>query len=477
MKKFYSWANIFIERIWTGKMMSILKSWILNRNDIALFFFRDFTKAFFVIVFSLYIILQKSVIFFCASLWFVIVMFVWIRYFGDRARRFRKQAKKVEVESDRQIVKQIMSKFETLHNNKIDQEISMYLSLRMQTLRLKLEEKFFQWLAYDGAVFFANILKVIILWLVGWWIFHTSSSLSEFVLLATLTWILSSTVDSIAGIWKKITDNMIHVEKLWDTFDHMGEMKNVYHGSPFTYQSWNISIKNLSFSYDQNPVFQDFNLEIRWWTRTAFVWESWWGKTTLIKLLAGYIRPDVWDIIIDDQKLADIKLTDYYKHIGYLTQDPSVFDASIYENLVYALDTEPERSQLEEVIKLARCAFIREFEHGLQTEIWERWVRLSWWQKQRLAIAKIMLKNPNIILLDEPTSALDSFNEEQISLALHNLFQGKTVIIVAHRLQTVKKADRILLLDQGKVVEEGTHDQLVALDGKYKKMLDLQSGF
>ena len=88
-----------------------------------------------------------------------------------------------------------------------------------------------------------------------------------------------------------------------------------------------------------------------------------------------------------------------------------------------------------------------------------------------------MLKNPNIILLDEPTSALDSFNEEQISLALHNLFQGKTVIIVAHRLQTVKKADRILLLDQGKVVEEGTHDQLVALDGKYKKMLDLQSGF
>jgi len=92
-----------------------------------------------------------------------------------------------------------------------------------------------------------------------------------------------------------------------------------------------------------------------------------------------------------------------------------------------------------------------------------------------LAIAKIMLKNPNIILLDEPTSALDSFNEELINIALHNLFEGKTVIVVAHRLQTVKQADRILLLEQGKILEDGTHEQLVKKNGKYKKMLDLQS--
>jgi ABC-type multidrug transport system fused ATPase/permease subunit len=94
-----------------------------------------------------------------------------------------------------------------------------------------------------------------------------------------------------------------------------------------------------------------------------------------------------------------------------------------------------------------------------------------------LAIAKVMLKNPNIIFLDEPTSALDSFNEEQINEALHNLFNGKTVIIVAHRLQTVKQADRILLIEEGKIIEEGTHSELVKLKGKYKRMLDLQSGF
>jgi len=233
----------------------------------------------------------------------------------------------------------------------------------------------------------------------------------------------------------------------------------------------------MSFSYDKSPIFKDFDLDIQGWTKTAFVGESWGGKTTLIKLLAGYIRPDEWEIEIDGQKLSEIKLTDYYKHIGYLTQDPSVFDGTIYENLVYALDTEPPKEDLEKVVKLAKCEFIREFEKWLETEIGERWVRLSGWQKQRLAIAKIMLKNPNIILLDEPTSALDSFNEELINIALHNLFKGKTVIVVAHRLQTVKQADRILLFEQGKILEEWTHDELVKLNGKYKKMLDLQSGF
>ena len=115
-------------------------------------------------------------------------------------------------------------------------------------------------------------------------------------------------------------------------------MKDDKNNKNFIYKTWNITLKNLSFSYDKSPIFQNFNLEIQWWTKTAFVWESWWWKTTLIKLLAWYIKSDKWEIIIDWQKLSKIKLINYYKHIWYLTQDPSVFDWTIYENLVYALD-------------------------------------------------------------------------------------------------------------------------------------------
>ena len=138
---------------------------------------------------------------------------------------------------------------------------------------------------------------------------------------------------------------------------------------------------------------------------------------------------------------------------------------------------------IDQVIKLSKCEFIYEFKDGLQTEIGEKWIRLSWWQRQRLAIAKIMLKNPSIILLDEPTSALDSYNEEQITQALNNLFQGKTVIIIAHRLQTVKNADEILYIAKDEeanssvVIERGTHQQLLELKWEYHTMVELQSWF
>jgi ABC-type multidrug transport system fused ATPase/permease subunit len=137
----------------------------------------------------------------------------------------------------------------------------------------------------------------------------------------------------------------------------------------------------------------------------------------------------------------------------------------------------PNDEKIEAALRWAHCDFVWELEYGLDTEIGERGVRLSWWQKQRLAIAKIFLKNPEIILLDEPTSALDSFSEEHITKALDELFVGRTVVIIAHRLQTVKKADEIIVLEGGQVVEHWNHEELIKKWWLYNKMLELQSGF
>lgn len=222
------------------------------------------------------------------------------------------------------------------------------------------------------------------------------------------------------------------------------------------------------------------------------------GKSTIIKIIAWYIHPDSGSISIDGHDLSKTKLNEYYKHIGYLTQEPSIFDGTIYENLVYGIgdyrrlggitkDWLPEdgkqksseifTNHLKSIISLAKCEFIREFEKWLETEIGERGIRLSGGQKQRLAIAKVMLKNPQIIFLDEPSSALDSLSEQQISEAFENLFKGKTVVVIAHRLQTVKEADDIIVLDQWKIIERWTHTQLEKLGWMYKKMLDLQTSF
>ena len=278
---------------------------------------------------------------------------------------------------------------------------------------------------------------------------------------------------------KNFSKDFAEVQNLWDFFDTTPQIQWYEEWNMFIHKKWDIELKNITYGYDENnPVFQNFSVKIQWEKVTALVWPSGGGKSTLVKLIAGYIRLDSGEVIIDGQKLSETALKSYYKDIGYLTQEPSVFDGTIRENLMYAVsEKDIWEKQLKKIIQQANCEFIYDLPKWLDTEIWERWVKLSGWQKQRLAIAKIFLKNPKIIILDEPTSALDSVSEKKISQALYTLFQNRTVLVIAHRLQTVKHADDILVIENGKIIERGTHKELIAEKWFYKQMLDLQSGF
>ena len=167
----------------------------------------------------------------------------------------------------------------------------------------------------------------------------------------------------------------------------------------------------------------------------------------------------------------------YYARIGYLTQEPSIFDGSIRENLLFSANRDCSDAEIYAALEQACCDFVDNQHVTLETEIGERGIRLSGGQRQRLAIAKLFLKNPEIVFLDEPTATLDSFSEEHVTQALDHLFQNRTVIIVAHRLQTVKQADEILVLKGGAICERGNHAELIAKQGVYAQMVELQSGF
>ena len=478
LKKYFKLDNTNIEKLWTGKMQSIISRWIYIWKKSIQKLTESIPAILITWIYALTQIYQSLWIWYC--IWFIILPFwvyFFIQYFNSFAIPLRKERANKITEYNRYIVKILMSKMEIVQNWKENFEIWKSSRLLDEATDIRKKIICYLWAISESVRIFGYALNIFILL---YWIHLVSTwwDLSIFVWLIVCSTLFTWVVEKFSNFYKEFTNDFTDVEKMRNTFDEIPNMKSKFSDVNFKYKKWDINIDNISFSYTtESNIFENFSLNIDGWKKTALVWESGSWKSTLVKLIAWYISPDEWRILVDWQNIEEVNVYDYFSHIGFLTQDPSVFDGTIYENLIYALKEEPSEALLKKIIKAAKCEFIYDFNEWLQTEIWERGVRLSWWQKQRLAIAKIMLKNPNIILLDEPTSALDSFNEEEISQALNNLFKWKTVIVVAHRLQTVKSADRILLFENWKIIEDWTHQSLIKKNWKYKRMLDLQTGF
>ncbi|MGC8885010.1 MAG: ABC transporter ATP-binding protein [Candidatus Nanoarchaeia archaeon] len=239
----------------------------------------------------------------------------------------------------------------------------------------------------------------------------------------------------------------------------------------------NIAFKDVTFSYLKGKnILENINLEVKAGETVAIVGESGVGKTTLVELIAGYYKPEKGQIELDGIPITELKLKWLRDQIALVPQEISLFDDSIENNLRYA---KPGASK-EELVKACKAAFAHEFimklPKGYKTIVGERGVKLSTGQKQRIAIAMAFLKNPKILILDEPTAALDPESEHKIQESLRKLVSGRTTFIIAHRLSTVRKADKIVVLHKKRIVEVGKHDELMAKKGIYYKFYTLQSG-
>lgn len=236
-----------------------------------------------------------------------------------------------------------------------------------------------------------------------------------------------------------------------------------------------ISFNNVSFSYnDKKEVLNSINLNVKAGEVIALVGPSGGGKTTICHLLPRFYEITSGEILIDGINIKDYTLNSLRENIGIVQQDVFLFNSSIKDNILYGSLGATD----EEVVEAAKNANIHDYIMSLpnqyQTVIGERGVKLSGGQKQRLSIARVFLKNPQILILDEATSALDNTTEIMIQKALDNLCLGRTTIVVAHRLSTIKNADEIVVISGGKIIEEGTHDQLIESTGTYKNLYELQ---
>lgn len=475
--------NNRFEWVGTGRLIAVYSRWADTWVDLLANMLSELFSTLLLFWSFLYTTGTKNIQFFRAILGMLFVIFVWFYYVGWISYPRRAKAKTVEIERQRMRVRWFMSKYEIMQSNKLATEIIHSATFNHARYTLKKAEKFYQWIAYDVPLFLASLLFTWLVYFAGQEVIAWTLSYADITWIVWIGAIFIKDLDALLRRIRIMVDKRVDVSRLRELADDLQiNHQNVAKGKEFIAKEWNIQFDNISYRYTrEEEVFQNFSLTIQWGKKTALVWPSWGGKTTLIKLIAGYLTQDKWQLLIDWQPITSISLLSYYKHVGYLTQEPSVFDGTIRENLEYGMNqsvtTNEWQHSIEKVIPLAKCEWIFDLPQWLDTEIGERGVRLSGGQKQRLAIAKIMLKNPHIILLDEPTSALDSANEQAVTEALNNLFKNKTVIIVAHRLQTVKHADDIIYIADGKVIERGTHDELLALWGEYYTMVELQSGF
>ena len=334
-----------------------------------------------------------------------------------------------------------------------------------------------QQMAHPMSEFLGTVMIVIVLWFGGILVLSGDSMLSGPTFIYYLV-MLYSIINPLKEFSKagynipKGLASMERIDKILNAVNDIVETSSPTHIAKFEHQ---IEFRNVSFRYDKKWILKNINLVIPKGKTIALVGQSGGGKSTLVDLIPRYYDVQEGEVLIDGINVKDLGIHDLRQLIGNVNQEAILFNDSFRNNIAFGVDGATDE-QIAEAAKIANAYdFIMQTEQQFDTPVGDRGSRLSGGQRQRVSIARAILKNPPILILDEATSALDTESERLVQDALERLMKTRTTVAIAHRLSTIKCADEIYVIHEGEIVERGTHDELLAIDGYYKKLNDMQS--
>jgi subfamily B ATP-binding cassette protein MsbA len=309
----------------------------------------------------------------------------------------------------------------------------------------------------------------------GWQGIYGDVSLGHFMGFMTAGLLAFQPMKTLANIQAMLSEGLMAADRVFAVIDYASQVTEAPGAKPLRVEKGAISFRDVDFAYDGGgPVLSGFNLDIPAGSTVALVGPSGAGKSTVLNLILRFFDPSGGAILIDGQDLRESTIASVRAASALLTQDPVLFDDTIAANISYGSEWASEQEVAAAAQSAAAHDFIMRLPEGYQTRVGESGIRLSGGERQRIAFARAMLRNTPILLLDEPTSALDAESEVKVQDAMDRLLAGRTVVMIAHRLSTVQRADIICCMENGRIVESGTHGELVARRGRYASMVQAQ---
>ncbi|MDG1751089.1 MAG: ABC transporter ATP-binding protein/permease [Thalassotalea sp.] len=428
------------------------------------------------------IVMVVSILFVNYGIWFAVITLasivfyvVYSVYATNWRTKYIRAANKADSSSNTRAIDSLLNYETVKYFTNEAYEASAYDNQLADWEKAKMQNRLSLFALNGGQAVIISMSMTAMLALAAYEVTHENMTLGDFVLINAFMMQLFIPLGFLGFVYREIKGSLANIEQMFTLMAKKAKIEDAENATELTLAKGDISFQGIHFAYqEERQIIKDLSFKVPAGHKVAVVGESGSGKSTLVKLLFRFYDAQQGEITIDGQKINAVTQHSLRKNIGIVPQDTVLFNESLFENIRYG-NTDATQAEVNEAIKLAHLsAFVESLPKGVETVVGERGLKLSGGEKQRVAIARTILKNPAILVFDEATSSLDSHSEQAILKAIKEVAQNHTSLVIAHRLSTIIDADNIIVLHQGELVEQGNHKTLLSNESYYYRMWMLQ---